>query len=83
MQTCGSAALSPVWGGLNVGFQPRVMDGSRLQRMAPIRPLLPPERSAASVTMGSLLPLAAQSMKVRCGPIVTDAAPSTHLHEGR
>jgi hypothetical protein len=37
MQTCGSAAPSPVWGGLNVGFQPRGMGGSRLQRKSAIR----------------------------------------------
>ena len=34
-------------------------------------------------TLGSKPPLAAQSMKVRCGPIVTDAAACTFLHEGR
>jgi hypothetical protein len=39
MQTCGSAAPSPVWSGLNVGFQPRGMCGSRLQRRSAIRPL--------------------------------------------
>jgi hypothetical protein len=36
---CGSAAPSPVWDGLKVGFQPRGMDGSRLQRMSALRPL--------------------------------------------
>ena len=50
-QTCGSAALSPVWGGLNVGFQPRVMDGSRLQRRSAIRPLCRNLHGAASVTI--------------------------------
>jgi hypothetical protein len=39
MQTCGSPAPSPVWGGLNVGFHPRGMGGSRLQRKSAIRPL--------------------------------------------
>jgi hypothetical protein len=33
--------------------------------------------------MGSELPFAAGRSKVRCGPIVTDAAPCTFRHEGR
>jgi hypothetical protein len=37
-QTCGSAAPIPVLGGLNVGIQPREMDGSRMQRMSAFRP---------------------------------------------
>jgi hypothetical protein len=36
-QTCGSATLSQVLGRLNVGFQPRGTDGSRLQRRSAIR----------------------------------------------
>jgi hypothetical protein len=37
-KTCGGAAPSPVLGGLNVGIQPREMDGSRMQRMSAFRP---------------------------------------------
>ena len=37
-QICGSAAPSPVWDGLNVGFQPPGMNGSRLQRNSGFRP---------------------------------------------
>jgi hypothetical protein len=50
MQTCGSAAPSPVWHGLNVGFQPRGMCGSHLQRMSGLRHSCRYVRNAAFTT---------------------------------
>ena len=73
-QTCGSAATSPVCGGLNVGFQPRGINGSRLQRMTASRPIL-----RVNPTDSAHAPL-------RSGPPLQPDAPLfavlTHQHGG-
>jgi hypothetical protein len=65
MQTCGSPAPSPVWGGLNVGFHPRGMGGSRLQRKSAIRPSCRNVHDAASV---AIRPWCRMSLTALSGP---------------